>query len=74
MGIYWAFKPLAETNGATGFVEIDDKIGDKLLKDGDLQDPRIGATHLKTIETDGEYQTKVMTPKRRRKVSEENDK
>jgi len=49
--LVWAFQKLDELNNQTGFVNCDDKVGDKLLKSGAVQDPRVGAMALKSIET-----------------------
>ena len=36
--LVWAFEPLDETNGVTGFVEVEDAVADKLIKAGKVQD------------------------------------
>lgn len=45
----WAFQPLPELKGDTGFVACDDALAARLLAAGEVQDPRIGATALKEI-------------------------
>lgn len=49
--LVWAYKALKELNNQTGFVEADDKVADKLLESGDVQNPQAGSRHLKHIET-----------------------
>lgn len=63
--LVWAFAPLDELNGETGFVACDHKLAKQLIEDGLAQDPRVGAHYLKEIES-GEYQTKVMAPAKKR--------
>jgi hypothetical protein len=57
----WAYKPLEELEWSTGLVVCENKLAAKLIKSGDVQDPRVGGLHLKEIE----YDTKVMTPKKK---------
>ena len=45
----WAFQPLPELNNATGFVECDAELAARLMAAGQVQDPRDGATALRTI-------------------------
>jgi hypothetical protein len=68
--LVWAFQPLPELKGATGFVECEEDLAEKLIKSGKAQDPRIGALAFKDIVAapppappKAEYDTKVMTPK-----------
>lgn len=65
----WAFKPIKELDGRTGVVAVDTKLAEKLIKDGKVQDPRVGAMHLKHIEagTDASYETKDMAAAPKRK-------
>src|SRR5262245_50399026 len=46
----WAFQALAELNNATGFVECDEQLAARLIKEGAVQDPRDGGAALKPIE------------------------
>lgn len=46
----WAYKPLPELNGQTGFVECEENLAAKLLASGDVQDPQVGALNLREIE------------------------
>jgi hypothetical protein len=76
----WAFRRLPELNGALEFVECDEEIAATLIAAGKVQDPRDGATALRTVDPtplpapkarggkhdDGEYDTKVITPKNTR--------
>ena len=48
--LVWAFQPLKELDKATGFVTCDEDLATKLLADGKVQDPRIGAHSLKPIQ------------------------
>ena len=56
----WAYEPLDELDGQTGFVSVDDdKLAAKLLKSGAVQDPAIGGNELKQIEAGkGGYKTR----------------
>jgi hypothetical protein len=47
--LVWAFAPVKELNGVTGFVECDSSLAAKLIEEGRVQDPRVGALHLKEI-------------------------
>ena len=58
----WAYKPLKELNGETGFVSCDEKLADKLIASGDAQDPRIGASQMLHIQH-VEYSTKDLRSK-----------
>ena len=49
--IVWAFEPIEELDGKTGWVEVELKLAQKLIKQGKVQDGRVGATHLKEIIT-----------------------
>ena len=48
--LVWAFKGLKELDDKTGFVECDSSLAKKLIKSGDVQDPRVGGRDLKYIE------------------------
>lgn len=49
--LVWAYKPLKELKQETGFVLLeDDKLAAKLLKEGAVQNPQVGALHLNHIE------------------------
>lgn len=63
--LVWAYRPLAELDGQTGFVACDAKLAEKLIASGDVQDPAVGGFDLKEIET-GEYARKDMTAEKRR--------
>jgi hypothetical protein len=55
-------------NNATGYVECDEELAARLVRDGLAQDPRIGANLLNHIEDAPpplQYDTKVVRPKRR---------
>ena len=59
MTTVWAYKKLKELNDETGFVSVDEKIAAKLLKEGKVQDPKIGGKFLKHID---------LTPRKTRAV------
>lgn len=48
--IVWAYRRLPELNDETGLVECDVELADKLIAAEKVQDPRVGALHLKEIE------------------------
>jgi hypothetical protein len=48
--VVWAPTPLAELDGATGFVECDEALAAELLTADEVQDPRIGGNLLRHIE------------------------
>jgi len=60
----WAFEPLEELGGETGFLSVDDdKLAEKLIKSGAVQDPAVGALELKHIVSapaGGGYRTREM--------------
>ena len=65
--LVWAFQPIPELNGETGFVVCDGKVAAALIESGKAQDPRIGAHHFKEIQaTSAEYETKVLAPRKRK--------
>jgi hypothetical protein len=59
----WAFEPIDELNGETGFVACDAELAQKLIEAEKVQDPRVGALHLKEIQA-GDYNTKQVTAKK----------
>ena len=63
--LIWAYKPLAELDGQTGFVACSQDLANKLIASGDVQDPAVGGFDLKEIET-GEYARKDMAAEKRR--------
>jgi len=63
--LVWAYKPLQELQGQTGFVECDEALAKDLIDSGEAQDLSVGGFHLKEIES-AEYATKEMTPAKRR--------
>ena len=70
--LVWAFQPLQELKGQTGFVECDDTLAALLIESGKAQDPRLGALALKHIQAapapvakPQQYDTKDMTAKPR---------
>lgn len=60
----WAFRPIAQLNGQTGFVQCDEALAKELIASGDVQSLDVGGLYLKDIQA-GEYMTKDMQPKRR---------
>ncbi len=60
--IVWAFEPLDELGGATGFVECDVALADALIAAGRAQDPRIGGLLLRPIAAPGRYATRELKP------------
>jgi hypothetical protein len=74
----WAFQPLKELDGKTGFVECDTGLASDLIAAGRAQDPKNGALCLKQITRKPEeaaeeaapmhqratYDTKVLTPEK----------
>lgn len=73
--LVWAFKPLPELTHKTGFVTCEKPLGKRLIAEGRVQDPAVGAHWFKEIERfdASTYETKVMTPKRRRSRAEVED-
>lgn len=75
--LLWVHKSCDAFDGQTGFVPCTQAEYDKHVDTDIAQDPRHGANHLREIESDGTYQTKVLTPKRGpgrpRKVTEDSD-
>ena len=65
--LVWAFQPLDELNGETGFVACEEELAKQLIADEKAQDPQHGALHLKEIQY-GEYQTKEMKPAKKKRV------
>ena len=63
--LVWAYKPLQELQGQTGFVECDEDVAKDLIASGEAQDLNVGGFYLKEIEST-EYATKDMAPARRR--------
>jgi hypothetical protein len=45
----WAFESLDELGGATGLVETEESVANRLVAAGRVQDPRVGAQWLKPI-------------------------
>ena len=70
----WAFQPLPELDGETGFVACDAELAKKLIESEKAQDPRVGGLHLKEIQA-GDYQTKQVKKKttRRKKVASDEE-
>ena len=66
--LVWAYKPLQELQGQTGFVECDEDVAKDLIASGEAQDLNVGGFHLKEIEST-EYATKDMAPAKRRTAS-----
>lgn len=60
----WAFRPVSQLNGETGFVVCDEALAKELIASGEVQSLDVGGLHLKEIQA-GEYLTKDMQPKRR---------
>ena len=51
MKTVWAYKQLKSLDYKTGFVQLEDKMANKLLKSKSVQDPLQGANALSPIET-----------------------
>jgi hypothetical protein len=49
--LVWAFRPVAELDGATGFVSCEAKLAKRLISQGVAQDPRVGALSLRQVES-----------------------
>ena len=47
--LVWAYKPLQELQGQTGFVECDEDVAKDLIASGEAQDLNVGGFHLKEI-------------------------
>jgi len=60
--IVWAFDALDELEERTGFVECDEELASRLVREGRAQDPAVGALLLKPITAPGEYATRVLKP------------
>lgn len=58
--LVWAYKPLEELQGQTGFVACEQQLAKQLIDAGDVQDPAVGAIYFKEIQT-AQYSTKGMT-------------
>lgn len=71
MATIWAFEPIEELDGKTGFVQVPKELAEKLLKANKVQDPRRGAAALSKI-VNGPIKKKVVK-KRRKKVVEDSD-
>ena len=65
--LVWAFQPLEELNGETGFVACEEELAKELIAADKAQDPAHGALHLKEIQY-GDYQTKEMKPAKKKVV------
>ena len=70
--LVWAYKPLQELQGQTGFVECDEDVAKDLIASGEAQDLNVGGFHLKEIEST-EYATKDMAPAKRRTTKARSD-
>jgi ABC-type branched-subunit amino acid transport system substrate-binding protein len=67
--VVWAYKPIEELQGKTGFVNVADKeLAKKLLDSGEVQNPLMGAAALSPIQK-GPIQKKVVR-RRKKKVVE----
>lgn len=71
MATIWAFEPIEELDGKTGFVQVPKELAEKLLKANKVQDPRRGAAALSKI-VNGPIKKKVVR-KRKKKVVEDSD-
>lgn len=69
--LVWAFQPLKELNNETGFVVCDHDIAQKLIELDKVQDPRVGALHLKEIQ---EAAPVELAPKKKPTKATEGDK
>ena len=74
----WVHKPVKEFDYQVGFVPCSQKEFDKYVDSDIAQDPAHGAHHLKALEagSEAQYQTKVMTKKKRttkKKVAAKSD-
>ena len=63
--LVWAFQPLDELDGQTGFVACEEELAKELIAADKAQDPAHGALHLKEIQH-GDYQTKEMKPAKKK--------
>lgn len=70
MATVWSFQPLEELGGKTGFVQCDETLAAKLIKSGDVQDPRVGGGALKTITRD-RIKKKVVKSRKKKVVESE---
>ena len=67
--VVWAYKPIQELNGKTGFQNIADReLALKLIASGEVQNPLTGAANLSPIQK-GEIKKKVVR-RRKQKVVE----
>lgn len=48
--VVWAFRPISQLNGQTGFVECDEEVAKQLIDAELVQDIAVGGLNLKTIE------------------------
>jgi hypothetical protein len=48
--LIWSYKKITELKGATGFIDCEKTLAEKLLADGHVQNPAVGSNHLKQIE------------------------
>ena len=62
--IVWAYKPVQALHYKTGIVECDKELADLLIAEGEVQDLRVGAAHLKPVDTEPvqSYMTRHMIP------------
>jgi hypothetical protein len=70
--LVWSFQPLKELNNETGFVACDHELAASLIEAGKVQDPRVGALHLKEIQ-EAEVEVKA-APKKKQAKDTEGDK
>jgi hypothetical protein len=71
----WAFQPLPELNHETGWVECEEALAQRLIEEGLVQDPAVGALELKQVQErttqlqpHAQHTTDVVPPKGRRRA------
>lgn len=80
--IIWAYKKITDLKGQTGFVDCPKELAEKLIADGHVQDPKVGANAFKAIQAGAitnpyevkeeiKEEVKEEPVKKKRKVSEE---
>jgi len=62
MTIVWAFQPLDELEGKTEFVECDEALARRLIDADLVDDPRVGAHHLRYVQADARKPTRETPP------------
>ena len=66
----WAYEPIEELGNSTGMVACEEDLAKRLLREGKVQDLRVGARHLKeltSVSPSTGYMTKVYAAKKKKR-------